>query len=156
MTSSSSICLFHNRRYSSNIQCILNLLRINVIKIKCDLNQIAKKILCICNVSDNQTIINDEEFNKKIGCMYGDNWMGLEIMGTKIVTVPKKIGKWSWNCLYIYGKFPSSLHKALAQSHILDGRFNFEEKDFEWTSIFVSSNRCFINFIISSFFYYLH
>lgn len=62
--SSSTVCLFHNRRYSSNIQHILNLLRINTIKSKCDLNYIAKKSLCVCNLSDNQLAITDEQLNK--------------------------------------------------------------------------------------------
>ena len=63
--SSTSVCLFHNRRYSSNIQRILNLLRIHTIKTKCDLNYIAKKSLCTCNLSDTQLTITDEEFLKR-------------------------------------------------------------------------------------------
>src|ERR1700722_1292586 len=58
-------CLFHDRRYSSNVQRILNILRRNVIKIKCDLNLIGKRSLCICKLSSNDMIITDEELNKK-------------------------------------------------------------------------------------------
>ncbi len=62
------ICLFHNRRYASNIQHILNLLRKNAIKIKCDLNLIGKKTLCTCkltsNTSDVQLISKQKEFEK--------------------------------------------------------------------------------------------
>ncbi len=65
MTTSSSICLFHDRRYSSNIQHILNLLRINIIKIKCDLNMTGKRSLCTCKLSSDQMLITDEEFNEK-------------------------------------------------------------------------------------------
>ena len=60
----SSVCLFHDRRYSSNIQRILNLLRINIIKIKYDLNTIGKKSLCTCSLTDDQLAITDEELNK--------------------------------------------------------------------------------------------
>jgi hypothetical protein len=65
MTTSSSICLFHDRQYSSNIQQIVNLLRKNFIKIKCDLNLIVKKCLCTCKLSSNQMMqITDEELIK--------------------------------------------------------------------------------------------
>lgn len=65
MTTSSSICLFHDRRYSSNIQCILNLVRKNFIKIKCDLNLIGKKCLCICKLSSDEMLISNEELINK-------------------------------------------------------------------------------------------
>ncbi len=61
MTTSELMCLFHNRQYSSNIQRIVNLLRVNVITIKCDLNSIVKRSLCTCS---NQLQITDEKLTK--------------------------------------------------------------------------------------------
>ena len=51
MTTTEMTCLFHSRRYASNIQRIFNLLRKNKIKVKCDLNYIGKRALCICKLS---------------------------------------------------------------------------------------------------------
>ena len=69
MSSNSSICLFHDRKYSSNIQYIFNLLRKNQLKkIKCDLNLIGKKSLCTCRLSsssDSSITITDEQLLKK-------------------------------------------------------------------------------------------
>ncbi len=65
MTSSKSVCLFHHRPYSSNTQCILNLFRAKVIKIKCNLNLIAKQSLCTCQLSPDELQIADDEFNKQ-------------------------------------------------------------------------------------------
>jgi hypothetical protein len=60
-----SVCLFHDRRYASNIQRIFNLLRTNKLKIKCNLNYIGKKSLCTCNLSDDQLTITDQQLTEK-------------------------------------------------------------------------------------------
>ncbi|CAF0761687.1 unnamed protein product [Adineta steineri] len=59
--SCSSICLFHDRQYSSNVQCILNLLRKYILNTKCDLNMIAKKSLCTCNLAEESMTTIDEQ-----------------------------------------------------------------------------------------------
>ncbi len=64
MTTSECVCLFHNRQYSSNIQRILNLLRVNIIAIKCDLNLIVKRSLCTCELIPNQMQIIDEQLQQ--------------------------------------------------------------------------------------------
>lgn len=60
MTTSEFVCLFHNFKYSCNLQQILNLLRADLHTGDYDINQFARQSLCICELS---STINEEAFN---------------------------------------------------------------------------------------------
>lgn len=62
---SKPVCIFHHYQCASNLQQILNLLRKHVIKVKCDLNAIGRKFLCVCKLSGYLLLIADEVYYKK-------------------------------------------------------------------------------------------
>ena len=65
MTTSELVCLFHNRKYASSTQRILNLLRLHHGTCANTFNQVAKQSLCTCGLSSNRKLITHEQLDEQ-------------------------------------------------------------------------------------------